>query len=93
MWTSATHIGDGYWSMEMAIPFKALRFRAGDATWGINFYRIDSKANERAIWNPVPRQHQLYSLAYMGELQWDAPMSARGSGVTVIPYAAGDGAA
>ncbi len=90
VWSSATHRGDGYWSVEMAIPFKALRFRAGDATWGMNFYRIDSKANERTIWNPTPRQFQVYSLAYLGELTWDAPMTARGSGATLIPYAAGD---
>lgn len=91
VWTSATKLGDGYWSMEMAIPFKALRFPPGDTTWSINFYRIDSKANERAIWNPVPRQQQVYSLAYLGELQWEAPIVSRGSGVTLIPYVAGDG--
>lgn len=91
VWRSATHIADGYWSLEMQIPFSTLRFRKGDSTWGINFYRIDSKANERAIWNPVPRQQQMFSLAYTGVLEWDEPVSARGSGVTLIPYVAGDG--
>lgn len=91
VWTSATQLGDDYWSMEMAIPFNALRFRPGDATWAMNFYRIDSKTNERAIWNPVPRQYQLYSLANLGELAWDTPLVKGGAGVTVIPYVAGDG--
>jgi hypothetical protein len=90
VWSSATHRGDGYWSVEMAIPFKVLRFRPGDTTWGINFYRIDSKANERTTWSPVPRQFQVYSLAYLGELRWDRPVTAKRSGFTLIPYAAGD---
>jgi len=90
VWSSETHRGDGFWSVEMRIPFKALRFRRGDDTWGVNFYRIDSKANERTVWQPVPRQFQIYSLAYLGELAWDAPVTARSSGLTVIPYAAGD---
>ncbi len=90
VWSSATYRGDGYWSVEMAIPFNALRFNAGDTTWGVNFYRIDSKANERTTWSPIPRQFQLYSLAYLGELRWDKPLTARGGGVTLIPYAAGD---
>lgn len=89
VWSSATYRGDGYWSVEMAIPFKALRFNAGDKTWGVNFYRIDSKANERTTWSPIPRQFQVYSLAYLGELQWDTPVTARSGGFTLIPYAAG----
>ena len=88
VWSSATHIAEGYWSVEMVIPFKALRFRDGDRTWGINVYRIDSKYNERSIWNRVPRQFQLYNLAYLGELEWEEPMSARGAGVTLLPYTA-----
>jgi hypothetical protein len=90
VWASETHRGDGFWSVEMAIPFKALRFRTGDTTWGINFYRIDSKANERTTWSPVPRQFQVYSLAYLGELRWDQPVAAKSAGYTLIPYASGD---
>ncbi len=89
VWSSATYRGDGYWSVEMAIPFKALRFNANDTTWGVNFYRIDSKANERTTWSPIPRQFQVYSLAYLGELRWDNPVTARSGGFTLIPYAAG----
>lgn len=46
-WQSATHIGDNFWSAELAIPFASLAFfeptdRSGlqpgwDSTWGINF--------------------------------------------------------
>ena len=39
-WTAATHIGDGYWSVEMAIPFHNLGIspKVG-STWGINLCR------------------------------------------------------
>ena len=39
-WTAATHIGDGWWSVEMAIPFHNLGIspKAG-STWGINLCR------------------------------------------------------
>ena len=39
-WTSATHIGDGFWSIELEIPFHSLGVTtaAGD-DWGINLCR------------------------------------------------------
>ena len=90
VWTSATHIADDYWSVEMTIPFKTLRFRPTDEVWGLNVYRIDSKYNERSIWNRVPRQYQLYSLAYTGELRWEERPRGGGASMTAIPYVAGD---
>ncbi len=90
IWYTATKIGDGYWSLEMAIPFKTLRFRAGLDTWGVNFYRLDSKVNERSIWNRVPRQFSLYNLAYAGELHWEEPLESAGSNISVIPYTTAD---
>jgi len=39
-WDSAAEIGDGYWSMEMAIPFYTLGITPGvGSTWGINITR------------------------------------------------------
>jgi len=77
------------WVAEIAIPFNTLRFRAGAEEWGINFYRIDTKYNERAIWSRMPRQLNLFNLAFTGTLDWDKPLSKPGSTVSLIPYAAG----
>ena len=39
-WTSAAFIGDGYWSLEMAIPYHNLGISPGmGSTWGINICR------------------------------------------------------
>jgi hypothetical protein len=77
------------WVAEMAIPFNTLRFKEGVDQWGINFYRIDTKYNERAIWSRMPRQLNLFNLAFTGTLQWDKPLLKPSSTVSLIPYAAG----
>ena len=43
------------WTVEMAIPFKSLRYRAGTAQiWGVNFQRIIKWKNERSYLTPMP---------------------------------------
>ena len=54
-----------------------------------NAYRVDSKTNERAAWNGVPRNFRPYSLSYFGELIWDKPLPKPGSNISIIPYVAG----
>ncbi|MEQ9413079.1 MAG: carbohydrate binding family 9 domain-containing protein, partial [Cyclobacteriaceae bacterium] len=77
-WISEASIGDGYWISEMAIPFKTIRFPEGSQKWFFNAYRVDSKTNERATWNRVPRNFRPYSLSYTGELIWDEPLPKPG---------------
>jgi hypothetical protein len=89
MWYGESKIYEHYWIAEVAIPFNTIRFKEGTTTWGINFYRIDTKYNERAIWSRVPRPLNLFNLAYTGRLKWDKPVSTSGSNMSVIPYAAG----
>lgn len=88
IWYSATHIDEGYWSLEMVIPFKSLRFAGEAVSWGVNFYRIDSKYNERSTWTRIPRQFQLYSLAYTSKLIWEQSPGKPGSNISVIPFVA-----
>lgn len=89
IWYSATHIEAGkYWSFEMMIPFKTLRFSGEARTWGVNFYRIDSKYNERSVWSRIPRQFQLFALAFNGILEWNQSPGNPGSNISVIPFVA-----
>lgn len=85
-WISEASIGDGYWISEMAIPFKTIRFPEGSQKWFFNAYRVDSKTNERATWNRVPRNFRPYSLSYTGELIWDEPLPKPGANVSIIPF-------
>jgi len=68
-WQVRTKISDIGWTAEFAIPFKTLRFPAGESqTWGVNFARIIRRHNERAYWAPIPRQFNLYRVSLAGSI-------------------------
>ncbi|HEX9728760.1 MAG TPA: DUF5916 domain-containing protein [Gemmatimonadales bacterium] len=86
-WTVQTkRVPDG-WTVEMAIPFRALR-QGGETggQWGINFSRRIRRKNEVAYWAPVPRAYALTRLSLAGDL---VGIPARGGGrdLRVTPYA------
>jgi hypothetical protein len=88
-WYSTAKIYPEYWTAEVAIPFKSLRYEAGSDQWRMQFYRLDSHTNERATWNKVPRNFRLYSLAFTGKLLWDKPLKKPGPNISLIPFVAG----
>lgn len=56
VWTSRTGRFEGGWTVEMAIPFKSLRYRTGrDRAWGIQLRRSIRRRNEWAYLTPVPQ--------------------------------------
>ncbi|MDA1081370.1 MAG: DUF5916 domain-containing protein [Gemmatimonadetes bacterium] len=56
VWTSKSGRFDGGWTVEMAIPFKSLRYRSGpDQVWGIQIRRAVRHKNEWDYLTPVPR--------------------------------------
>jgi hypothetical protein len=56
VWTVRTARFDQGWTIEMAIPFKSLRYRPGrDQTWGINLRRVVRWKNEWSYLAQVPR--------------------------------------
>ena len=44
--------------VEMAIPFKSIRFKESNTSWNFNAYRIDSNTGERSV-DPIPRNFVL----------------------------------
>src|SRR6185503_18976608 len=55
VWDAKSATFDGGWTMEMAIPFKTLRYRSGsDQVWGIQLRRAVRRRNEWDYLNPVP---------------------------------------
>ena len=89
-WFGEVTQNEDYWIVEMAIPFKSIRYKEGTTEWYINSYRIDSNTGERSIWNPVPRNFALYSQAHTGKLIWDKAPQYSGPNVSVIPYILGN---
>ncbi|HSA56704.1 MAG TPA: DUF5916 domain-containing protein, partial [Gemmatimonadaceae bacterium] len=56
VWTSKTGRFDGGWTVEMAIPLKSIRYRAGqDQVWGIQLRRAVRRRNEWGYLTPVPQ--------------------------------------
>ena len=56
VWDVRTASFDGGWTIEMAIPFKSLRYQPGtDQTWGINLRRVVRWKNEWSYLAQVPR--------------------------------------
>ena len=88
-WTSAVKAYEDRYELEIAIPFKSIRYKNGIARWGVNFSRLDLKTTEKSSWAPVPRQFPTAALALTGVLIWDEPPPSPGPNISVIPYALG----
>lgn len=85
-WFSAVKQYSDRWTVEVAIPFKTLRYEAGKTEWGINFIRNDIKHGQYHTWARVPLQYMGYSLGFYGTLHWDAPPPVEKGNVVLIPY-------
>ncbi len=56
VWVSRSHRDAEGWSVELAIPFRSLRYRgSGPQVWGINIRRNVRWKNELSFLSPVPR--------------------------------------
>ncbi|MEJ2203379.1 MAG: DUF5916 domain-containing protein [Gemmatimonadota bacterium] len=88
VWRVETQRSPEGWSVEMEIPFRALRFEEGVETWGINFSRRIRRNNELAYWSPVPRAYALTRLSLAGDLD-GLPRASGGRDLRVKPYVLG----
>ncbi|MBI5281184.1 MAG: carbohydrate binding family 9 domain-containing protein [Candidatus Solibacter usitatus] len=88
-WTSAVKTYEDRYELEIAIPFKSIRYKEGITRWGVNFSRLDLKTTEKSSWTPIPRHFPTASLALAGVLLWDEPPPPQGANISLIPYALG----
>lgn len=88
-WTSAVHTFSDRYELEIAIPFKSIRYKKGITRWGVNFSRLDLKTTEKSSWTPIPRNFPTAALALAGVLLWDEPPPVQGPNISLIPYALG----
>ncbi|MCG8322883.1 MAG: carbohydrate binding family 9 domain-containing protein [Cytophagales bacterium] len=77
------------WIVEMAIPFKTLRYNKDNRQWNINFLRYSLKHNERSTWVRVPQQFRPNNILYSGKMIWEDLPPKPGANVSVIPYLSG----
>lgn len=90
-WFSKVTNYEDKWVVEIAIPFKTLRYKvnAGENSWRINFGRSSMQALEVSTWSPVPRNFNPSDLAFAGIMHWDTPPPKPGANIAVIPYITG----
>ncbi|WP_373514361.1 DUF5916 domain-containing protein [Persicitalea sp.] len=86
-YTEVTNFDDR-WVVELAIPFKTLRYKITEGTneWNVNFFRNNLDINERSAWAPIPRGIRSNNIAFSGLLIWDAPPPQPGVNISLIPY-------
>jgi len=85
-WEGEAVIYDDYWTLEIAIPFKSLRYNSGSQNWRFNCYRFDTQSNEIMSWARVPRNQSIMNLAFMGNMKWEEPLKKSGTNISFIPY-------
>ncbi len=78
-------IQDFGWEAELAIPFKTLRFRPGQDTWGIKFIRNIRRRLEASYWPEANLNSYRFQISDAGLLTGLENMS-QGFGLDVRPY-------
>lgn len=85
-WFSEVKNYPDHWEVEMAIPFRSLRYSSDITEWGINFIRHDIRNNQIHCWSRIPFQFEVIDLNYTGILVWDQPPPATKGNVNILPY-------
>ncbi len=90
VWTCKAKITEEGWFVEIAIPWKTLRFdEEGSSAWGFNCARMIRRKNEHVYWQHIPRefgrQAGIFRLSQAGSLHGiaDAKM---GGNLELMPY-------
>ena len=85
IWNAASRITDRGWEAEIAVPFKTLRFKPGQATWGLNVERQIKRHNETNRWAGARRSSWVTNFADAGRLE-NMPDVRQGKGLDIRPY-------
>jgi hypothetical protein len=91
VWESKTGRFEGGWIVEMAIPFKSLRYRSGpDQVWGFQMRRAVRRKNEWAYLTPVPQNlagPQAFNRISAGGTLVGLDLPPAGKNLELKPYA------
>src|SRR4029079_1821405 len=85
-WYSQTKISSEYWTAEIAIPFKSLRFPESLNHWSINFIRNDMTNNCFSTWNQVTIQLFGENLNCLVKIVFADGIPKLKSNNTFVPY-------
>ncbi|MBL0173056.1 MAG: carbohydrate binding family 9 domain-containing protein [Gemmatimonadaceae bacterium] len=89
VWSVKTQRTTDGWTVEMAIPFRTLRYQLGSVDgWGINFARRIRHRNELTYWAPIPRAFTISRVSLAGTLEGLA-VDGTSRDLRLKPYAMG----
>jgi hypothetical protein len=88
IWNAVARITDEGWVVEIEIPFKTLRFRPGQAVWGLNVERQITRRLELDRWTAARQNVWISNLAEAGRLDGLDGL-VQGQGLDVRPYVSG----
>lgn len=88
IWDARTRVTGEGWVAEVALPFKTLRFRPGQTTWGLNVERQIKRLDERDRWANPRFDAWISNLAEAGQLGGLVGLQ-QGRGLDIRPYASG----
>ena len=88
---AAVRTSDG-WSAEFAIPFRTLRYPAGDTPWGFNVARVIRRKNEETLWQSWKRDGSGFArVSNAGTITGLTGLPREGINLEVKPYSLGAG--
>ncbi|MCP4975401.1 MAG: carbohydrate binding family 9 domain-containing protein, partial [Maribacter sp.] len=85
-WKGESKIQGDYYTSELAIPLTSFKFKDGETKWRFQSYRFDMQTNERSTWHRVPVGQFLVSLAFMGDMYFERPLTKSKTPLAIIPY-------
>lgn len=85
LWFVRTHITDSAWVLEMAIPWKTLRYSEGGNKMLLSFSRNIRVNNEVTTWPSFPRAFSHFRMAYAAELT-DLNPPPPAANIQINPY-------
>lgn len=90
-WQSIVQRHENYWTAEIAIPLKTIRYPKNKAAWRANFINYNTSKNEISSWKPIPQNFALLNMAFSGDLLFDNNLPSPGMNVSFIPFATSKG--
>ena len=80
---------EGYYLIEMKIPFSTLNYPENSKSWRFNFFRFDTEENQRTTWANIPQEFKIYNLAFMGKIIFERPLNKSKGKTWLIPFVNG----
>jgi hypothetical protein len=88
IWEARARMTAAGWTAEIAVPFKTLRFRPGQAIWGLNVERQIKRLQEKDRWAAARQDIWITNLAAAGQLS-GMESAQQGRGLDIRPYLSG----